>query len=263
MPRRWTTEEEEKYRSELVDLYVAQNKSLRQTATILDIKEQTVFRRLARLGIPTMPHRKLHYLNRRNDIKIPGIYSKDLAEFFGIMLGDGHISHFQISVHLGTKEAEYAEYVRALITKLFHAPAKIAVRSSKYRDIYLGSTAATAWLLQKGLVGNKVKAQVCVPRWIFLRNTFLKGLVRGFFDTDGSVYKLKFGIQIAFTNYSIPLLEDLQKALAQLQYTPSDISGPRFYLTKRSEVKRFFSEIGPKNPKHRKRFYQFLHAPVG
>lgn len=263
MPRRWTKEEEKKYRSELADLYIAQNKSLRQTAAILGIKEQTVFQRLARLGIPTVAHRKTHYLNRRTDIKIPSIYSEDLAEFFGIMLGDGHISHFQISVHLGTKEAEYAEHVRILITKLFHAPAKISVRSSGYRDVYLGSTAATAWLLRKGLAGNKVKAQVGIPRWIFSRNSFLKGFARGFFDTDGSVYKLRFGIQVSFTNYSLPLLKDLQEVLFRLRYTPSEISGHRFYLTKRDEVKKFFSEIGPKNPKHRKRFDEFLHAPVG
>jgi len=263
MPRRWTREEEEKYRNELVDLYIGKNKSLRQVAGVLGIKEQTVFQRLVRLGINTAPYRKEHYLNKRTDVMIPGACSEDLAEFFGVMLGDGHISHFQVLVHLGTKEAEYAEHVRALISKLFHAPARIAVRRTGYRDVYLGSTLAAAWLFQNGLASNKVKAQVGMPRWIFSDWRYLRGFVRGFFDTDGSVYKLRFGIQIAFTNYSSPLLKDLQKVLSILKYTPSRISGPRIYITKRDEVSRFFREINPKNPKHRKRFKEFSHAPVG
>src|SRR3989338_7696165 len=146
MARRWTKQEENKYHFELFDLYVKQNKNLREVSKILNISEQAVFRRLKRLGIKTEPHLKKNYLKKRTDVKIPNKYSEDLAEFFGIMLGDGHLSHFQVVVSLGNKEEKYAKHVRSLIKKIFKAGVKISVRSNGYRDVYLGSVAVTSWL---------------------------------------------------------------------------------------------------------------------
>jgi intein/homing endonuclease len=158
------------------------------------------------------------------------------------MLGDGHISHFQITVTLGNKEARYAEYVRVLVSKIFNASAKISIRSSGYRIVYLGSTLATSWLFKEGLVTNKVKSQIGVPFWIFSDILFMKRFLRGFFDTDGSVYKIKFGTQISLTNYSFPLLEGLQKILTILGYTSSEISTHKIYLTK-DKMLRIFLRI--------------------
>ncbi len=227
-------------------------------AKILGIAEQTVFSRLKRLGIKTQPFLKENYLKKRKDVKLPLKYTEDLAEFFGVMLGDGHISHFQMIVHLGTKEASYADYICLLIKKIFNTNAKIAIRKTKYRDVYVGSTSITTWLLKEGLVHNKVVSQVDIPKWIFTKPKFMERFLRGFFDTDGSVYKLKFGIQISLTNYSYPMLISLQKMLFKLGYDPSEISTHRIYLTRISDVKKFFVEIQPKNKKHQERFEKFI-----
>src|SRR3989338_5989963 len=125
MARRWTKEEETKYHSELIYLYIRQNKSLREVSKILGMPESTVFRRLKRLGIKTQPYLKKNYLKKRTDVKIPNKYSENLAEFFGMMLGDGHVSHFQVVVSLGNKEEKYAKYVRLLIKKIFKTNVKI------------------------------------------------------------------------------------------------------------------------------------------
>lgn len=254
MASKWTIKEELKHKSELNRLYVVQNKSLREVAKILGIKEQTVYSRLCRLGIKTQPERKKNYLKKRFDIKIPKSYTSDLAEFFGIMLGDGHISHFQTVVSLGTKEEEYAFYVKNLIKKIFGAFPKISIRKTEYRDVYLGSTEVTKWLKREGLVSNKVLLQVGIPKWIRSKNIFMERFIRGFFDTDGSVYGLKFGMQISFTNYSRPILESLHSMLFALGYKPSEISSNKIYLTRVSDVKRFFRKMCPKNQKHQKRF---------
>ena len=119
MVRCWTKKEENKYRSELFNLYIKQNKSLCEVSKVLGIPESTVFRRMKRLDIKTQPHLKKNYLKKRNDVKIPNKRSEDLAEFFGIMLGDGHVSHFQVVVSLGNKEEIYAEHVSMLIKKIF------------------------------------------------------------------------------------------------------------------------------------------------
>ena len=258
MSRRWTKKEEKSFRSELVTLYIKQNKTIGETGKILSIAESTVFNRLKRLGIKSQPHLKDNYLKKRSGVSLPKRYSKDIAEFFGIMLGDGHISHFQVVVCLGTKEEKYALHVKSLIEKIFKTKAKIALRRDGYRDVYLGSTVITSWLLRQGLVFNKVKSQVDVPIWIFSKKKFMNNFLRGFFDTDGSVYKLKFGIQISLTNHSFPILVSLHKMLSTLGYNPSVINTHRIYLTRIKDLKRFFQEIQPKNPKHTRRFEEYI-----
>lgn len=256
MAKRWTKEEEIKYHTELFYLYVKKNKSLGEISKILKLKESTIFKRMKRLKIKTTPHLKNNYLKKRNDIKIPNKYTENLAEFFGIMLGDGHISHFQIVVSLGNKEEKYAKHVSLLIKKIFKTKAKISLRNTGYRDVYLGSVDLTSWLFKKGLVSNKVKSQAGVPLWIFNKDKYIKSFLRGFFDTDGSVYKIKYGIQISFCNRSLPILKSLQLMLKRLRYNPSSISLYNLYLTRRKDVKRFFEEIKPSNNKHIDRYFK-------
>ncbi|MEK9194307.1 MAG: LAGLIDADG family homing endonuclease [Patescibacteria group bacterium] len=250
----------------LYGLYVLQNKTIGEVGKLLGVSQKTIFGRLKFLGIQTDPKRKKGYCNKRKDVSVPRKYTSQLAEFFGIMLGDGALSHFQVVVTLGDKEMEYAKYVAKLIKDVFVVNPKISIRRTGYKDVYFGSVDVTNWLFREGLVRNKVKSQVDAPSWIFKNKRFIKGFVRGFFDTDGSVYRLKYGIQISFSNSSAPLLRSLNHMLNHLGYKESRISGVRFYITKRSDVKRFFKEIAPKNPKHLNRFKNFqLSAgrPVG
>lgn len=260
MAKRWIKREEDKYRSELVYLYVKKNKSLREVSRILGILESTIFLRLKRLGVKTQPYLKKNYLKKRTDFEIPNKHSEDLAEFFGIMLGDGHISHFQVVVSLGNKEEKYAKHVRSLIHKIFKTRVKISIRGTGYREVYLGSVDIVSWLLKQGLVHNKVKSQVGVPEWIFKKNNFMEGFLRGFFDTDGSIYKLKYGVQVSFCNRSLPILKSLQLMLKKLEYNPSSISLYNLYLTKRVDIKRFFREIKPSNPKHVSRYLSIING---
>lgn len=262
MARRWTKDEEQKHRKELTNLYVVQNKSIAEIAPLLGLKESSVFDRLQRLGIKTNKQLKTKYLNRRNDVVIPK-QSLKLAEFFGVMFGDGHVSQYQTSVTLGTKELEYVKYVQLMMQNLFIVPATICVRKSGYRDVYIGSTQITSWLLSQGLVHNKVAAQVDIPPWIYTRQAYMKSFIRGFFDTDGSVYRLRFGTQISLTNKSMPLLKSLRKMLITLGYKPSEVSSYRVYLTRKVDLNRFFREIRPANSKHLRRFEEFSHASVG
>lgn len=254
MARKWTQKEEEIYRNELHDLYVVKNKTIGEIAKLLSIEQSSVHKRLMRLSINVSPNTKKHYLNKRTDIRIPKKYSKNLAEIIGILLGDGSLTHFQIVVTLGDKEYSYAEYVKNLMNKVFNADAKIGKRETGYHDVYFGSVDISSWLQEQGLVFNKVKDQVDVPKWIFSNKEYIKMCLRGFFDTDGSVYKIRYGSQISFTNFSVPLLESLQCMLLRLQYSPSRISSHKVYLTKKEDVQRFFREIHPKNKKHIKRF---------
>lgn len=254
MARKWTQQQEEIYYKELYDLYVVKNKTIGEISKIISIEQSSVHKRLVRLSIKTTPETKKFYLNKRTDVIIPTNYSKDLAEIIGILLGDGSLTHFQVVVTLGNKEYSYAEYVKDLMNKVFKANAKIGKRETGYNDVYFGSVDISFWLQNQGLVFNKVKNQVDIPEWIFSDEEYMKMCLRGFFDTDGSVYKIRYGVQISFTNFSLPLLESLQSMLLRLQYSPSCISSHKVYLTKKEDVQRFFGEIRPKNKKHIKRF---------
>jgi intein/homing endonuclease len=257
MGRRWIKEEEKNKSKELRFLYVRQNKNINEISAILKIAPQTVFQRLQRLKIPTSPEKKSGYLHKHTDIQTPKKRTKKLAEFFGIMLGDGHISDFQTIVSLGTKEMMYAEYVAVLMGEIFKTKAKVSIRKDGYKDVYISSVELSTWLQEEGLVFNKVKSQVGVPKWIFSSDDFMRAFLRGFFDTDGSVYRLRYGIQISLTNKSLPLLVSLQKMLFKLQYKPSGISSGKVYVTNRDEIFRFFTEIKPSNIKHINRFKEF------
>lgn len=254
--KKWNKKERKIYKDLLYKLYIKDNKTIKEIGLLLGVSEKTIFKRLKILNIKTIRSKKLNYCNKRHDIKIPK-YSIDLAEFFGIMLGDGKLSPTQILVTLGNKEKDYVFYVQNKFKSIFGAYAKISIRKTGYRDVYLGSVEISRWLKKEGLVYNKVKSQVDVPNWIFTKKSYCRAFVRGFFDTDGSVYKLKYGNQISLTNNSLPLLKSLQKMLFKLQYKPSSISSCKIYMTKKEDISRFFREIKPQNAKHLKRFNVF------
>ncbi len=254
MARRWTKEEEDFYARELRNLYSKQNLSLKEVSEKLKLPQSTLYDRLIRLNIEIQKEEKEGFLNKRRNFNIPEKRSNDLAEFFGIMLGDGCLNKYQVIVTLGNKEISYAKHVCKVLKSIFNITPKISTRKTGYVDVYFGSKEIVDWLLKEGLVFNKVKSQVDIPGWILEKESYMKNFVRGFFDTDGSVYKLKYGTQISFRNKSAPLLATLHKMLKKLEYRTSEISSASIYITRQNDVDRFFKEISPKNPKHQRRY---------
>lgn len=260
MPRRWTIEEEQEKRDELIELYISQNRTIGEAGQILKIAEQTVFDRLRRLNIPINPERKLRYLNRKwSKISFPE-FSDKLAEFVGIVLGDGHISPGQIWVYINNNaDKDYVPYVKELAKSLFSIEPGISYRKDQdMMNLFLSSVDLIKFLRELGLFANdKVREQPDIPAWIFTRSSYQRSFLRGFFDTDGSIYKLKFGVQMNFCNRSVPLLNSTRKILLNLKYHPSNISSYKIYLTRKPDLHRYIKEIGFGNPKHLKRAKKF------
>lgn len=256
MPVHWTSIQENKKRAELIVLYVRKNKSLGEIAKALSVSPATVYDRLIRFNIPTARENKLGYNNQRKDILIPKRHSAELAEFIGIMLGDGNLTPTQVAVTLGIKDI-YVDHVSKLVRRLFGVKPNIIRNKYGHQTVYFGSVKVVRWLKQMGLVHNKVKMQVDVPRWIFGKKAYMRSTLRGLIDTDGSIYKLRWGIQISFCNRSIPLLNSFRKMFIKLDFHPSEISGYNVYLTRKQEVGRFLTEIGFANRKHLQRYKRF------
>jgi hypothetical protein len=256
MPSRWTTQQKEAGYKELVDLYVKRNLTIREVAERTGLSQAGVYDRLQRLGIPSLRTSKPKCNNIRQDIVIP-TYSVALAELVGALLGDGNLTPTQVVMTIGKKD-KYREYVIFLMKEVLGVVPKVYLSKKGDSAVYVGSVQLVRWFLKMGLAFNKVHSQVCVPKWIMNSPEYMRAALRGLIDTDGSVYRLKFGCQIGFKNRSLPLLRDVRMMFLKLGFHPSIVSGFSVYLTRRDELVRFASEIGFGNQKHLERLNKFV-----
>ncbi len=194
-------------------------------------------------------------------------FSKKLAEFVGIMLGDGGMTKNQITVTLHSEDdLEYSVFVENLMEKLFEIkPSKRKRSSCRALKILLSRVELVEFLTRRvGLViGNKVRQQVDIPNWINEEKNLQIAGVRGLIDTDGCViihkYKSKENFysykKLSFTSRSYPLLCSVKNILDGLEIK-NRITKNSFEIRieARKDVEKYFQIIGSHNPKHLKRF---------
>ena len=201
----------------------------------------------------------------RHTIKQPR-FSPQLAEFTGIMLGDGGISRFQAVVTLNSvTDADYARFVTALIHDLFGVSVGYKQhKDAKAVDLVVSRVALVDYCVETlGLVrGDKVRQQVDIPGWIKNRHDYGIACMRGLFDTDGSVfthsYKVKGKVYAykkwSYTSASRPLLESAQEILTSCGIKSRLTNEIALRIAGRADVARYFKIIGTSNQKHLKRY---------
>ena len=154
-------------------------------------------------------------------------YSPLLAEFFGIMMGDGGINNpWQANITLNSiKDARYAKYIFNTCKKLFGIMP--AIRKRKTRNtliVSLASTSVVDFLVMNGLVrGNKLKTGLRIPKWILNNRSYKKACVRGLIDTDGCIFihthkvlnKTYKNISLCFTSCSPELIFQVMEIFAE------------------------------------------------
>ena len=192
--------------------------------------------------------------NVRKIFKRPKI-TANLAEVIGILLGDGTLSNYQIGVALdATVDREYAHFVQ----KLFHSVLGEKPSWSERKNVIelkLSGAGLVEMLEDLGLRrGNKVTHQVYIPEWIFKKSEYKQACVRGLFDTDGCVFshkKLKKTyIGWTFTNYSIPIVDGMEKILRGHSFNLARPKKSRLYMYSVRDTIGYMKEIGSHNPKH-------------
>ncbi len=189
-------------------------------------------------------------------------FSKELAEFVGIVLGDGGITKTQVRFTLHIKDdKDYGEFISKLTNKLFDVRVAICT-STKYsaRIYYVSRKELVSFLVNKvGLkIGSKVGQQIDIPEWIKNNESYSRVCVRGLIDTDGSVFIHKYKVngkeyrykKLVFTNYSRPLLDSVFKILVTNGLNPRLSRGVDVCLDSKSDVEQYFKKIGSNNPKH-------------
>lgn len=211
--------------------------------------------------------------NLRKRIIIPE-KSSELAEFFGIFLGDGGISNSsQITISFNRENGgKYFKKVAELIKCLFGIkPVTYKLSSPVSKNVIrlVASSVNLIEYLEKNKIkkGNKVKNQVDVPSWIKRNQEYSKSCLRGLVDTDGGVYYhhhiscgcKSFNIGLCFTNKSKPLLDFVESTLSLMKFHPKrSWSGDNIFLYRESEVLRYEKEVGFTNSYQSKRLKEYL-----
>lgn len=209
-------------------------------------------------------------INSAKKVPLP-THSAELAEFIGIMLGDGGVAYNQISVTLGyTTDKDYVPYIRKLLHKLFKvSTSTYRSREKDFIRVRASGVNLVKNLLVLGLVqGNKIKQpQFNIPKWIQEREVFMRACIRGMIDTDGCVHrKVRRGLKgveyrsigITFCSYSKPLQVSLIRLFSMIGFKVA-ISGETIYLCGKKQVERYIEEVGFSNPKHIQRYKTFLN----
>lgn len=203
-------------------------------------------------------------LEGRNRIRVPE-NSPRLAEFFGIIMGDGNVyvnkkyGVYQIRVACHPiQEQQYAQFVSNLLKTLFGLKASLTRRKlALYVDV---NSRELADFLLENLPG--LKTRFSYPTWILDDPQCLKSFVRGLTDTDGSVHRLSNKdpqtIRISFKNADKSLSLAYQKALLNLGFHPSKLIYRNIFLTRKEDTGRYLREIGFSNTKHLERLLRMF-----
>lgn len=222
-------------------------------------------------GIKTMTDKGIRYFLPR-DVIFP-TYSEELAEFIGILLGDGGINERQISITLHKKnDWAYAQYVHGLIKRLFSVDSSIIPkRNENVVTILVSRVKIIQFLNKMGLPkGNKVKNQIAVPLWILESLNFRKACVRGLLDTDGCFYvdrhltkgTLYSHCGMNFSNRSLPLLSFFMETLEQMGLHPTRNTRFSVFLRREGDIVAYAEEVGFANPKHLEKYQKFFLGRV-
>lgn len=219
---------------------------------------------ISSLKYPSKSHRKNVILPKD---------SVRLAEFFGLMMGDGGINNpWQVTITLNfIKDKEYSVYVSKLIAELFGIIP--AMRKRKERQalvISLASTTIIDFLVMKGLVrGNKIKGGLKIPVWILSKKSYRIACVRGLMDTDGCLYvhnhsiggKKYKNIGLCFTSYSLELISQVADILKESNIIPHiSNKGRSIYLYKKEAVVQYLKIFGTSNDRISKVFNNWRDA---
>lgn len=192
--------------------------------------------------------------------------SQELAEFVGIMIGDGSITKRQLMITLHKDDdADYRYFIKALIQDLFRVP----VTEVFYKEFCAVKLVISRIKLVRfcntvlGLhIGNKLKQGLDVPDWIKNNPKFQTACLRGLIDTDGCIFyerhKIKNKIysypRLNFVSFSPQLIHSVYNILKTLGLSAKiRRQGKSVQLENKDEIMYYLKTVGTHNPKHEKR----------
>ena len=223
------------------------------------------------------------------NLTLPEHLSPELAEFVGILTGDGYMNkygkYFSLLEIAGdsTLDKDYlSHYVTQMIKNLFNIEPKIIFRK-KQRTMYLRlmSKGINNYLLSVGFKEGK-KGQIEIPSWVLENKDFMRSFIRGLSDTDGSLallnqkqkkYTFYPRVQIAsisedlITTTSNWLKEQgislsMMKECKTLVYKGNlkNHEGYRIHISGRKNLEKWMQLIGFKNNRHLEKYKKYKES---
>ncbi|MEJ0053481.1 MAG: LAGLIDADG family homing endonuclease [bacterium] len=183
-----------------------------------------------------------------------------LAEFFGIMLGDGGINNpWQANITLNAvKDIAFARHVRHLIRALFAVtPTQFRYKTRNALRILVSSVSVVDFLVSKGLKrGDKLAQGLRIPRWILGSSEYKRACVRGLVDTDGCIFIHKHivagkpykNIGLTFSSRSPELIFQVAAIFEEFGIVPHITGrGTDIYIYREAGVARYLKVFGSSN----------------
>lgn len=195
--------------------------------------------------------------------------SEELAEFVGIMMGDGGITERQVTVTLNSAtDKDYLNFVKELMEKLFLVEPRVSKRKNELAvTLKISRTNLVSFCQSIGLlVGNKIKQNIDIPTWVKDNLEYVIPCIRGLMDTDGCIFLETHDIKgkkycyprLSLVSASPNLRFSVYKALKNLGFSPKIRNSRSVQIEKNEEIKKYFDKIGTSNLKHRNRYREFF-----
>jgi intein/homing endonuclease len=201
-------------------------------------------------------------------------YSEELAEFLGILFGDGYLNKYARNKYLieiaghSEKDLEYHYFIRKYCEKFFNISPKLIIRKDQ-NTLYSRIISKNMFLFLRsaGMPKGK-KTRLSIPSWIKKNSLYLNAFIRGVYDTDGSIIlRKRKQNSISLKMKSKTLVNEIKEALEQqgyfVAYNVEKRSDPRGFnsttycirINRKVMIKRFMEEIGSSNPYKLKKWW--------
>ena len=191
--------------------------------------------------------------------------SEQLAEFVGIMLGDGSITPRQVAVTVHYKDDRaYSLFIKRLMQQLFDVTPTRSIHPERgTATVIISRTLLVKFCHSIGLViGNKIEQQIDIPQWILADRRFQIACIRGLIDTDGCIFSERHTIggkqycypRLSLVSASAPLRQSAFNILHGLDFSPKIRNNRSVQLESKEDIIRYFTLIQSHNSKHLRRW---------
>lgn len=218
-------------------------------------------------------------------MKIPKKISIQLAEEIGWHIGDGSMNFYnnkgklrglyQLRGHIEDDKEHYQEIIKPLFERLFTTKIKIReMPSTRVLGFQIWNDNLVEFKKSLKLPLGK-KFEIKIPPALLSNINLKKAVIRGIFDTDGGIYlerkNNKLYPRLYITTISFKLSEQLLNLFDELglrstrysQLYNQKFNRQRSYIITIRGVEmfhKFIRTIKPKNPKHMKKYKNFLDS---
>lgn len=210
--------------------------------------------------------------------------SQAWAEFAGILLGDGSLGIYRsqaanrikiiyrVKVTLDDREVQYAQYVQNLMESLFYRRPVIRTIPSEHTcNIFLSGKKHTDCLLAMGFKTAPKMHRAIIPEQFLTPESELR-VVRGYFDTDGSVVIAnnngtpypRLEMKISPSPMQQQFIDILRRHQFHFGVYPVENGHIRIQLNGRNQLQRWWELIGFSNERHitKARPFLFVESPL-